>query len=177
MTITEHSLAASAILDELGACRITHFVTMPDYVQFSLYNRLADGYLPRVRVVSCATEDEAVAIALGLHVGGAVPYLSMQNQGVFACANALLSVGVNSRTPVPILVGQWGRELENRGEDPTRSRRLVVRRLEPLLDALEIPYFRLERPADVSVVSRAFRVAHEQERPAAVLVGAHTTWD
>src|SRR5207302_11091816 len=110
-------------------------------------------------------EDEAVAIAMGLHVGGKRAYLSMQNQGVFACANALLSVGVNSRTPVPILAGQWGREPDNLGHDPSESARLVVRRTEPLLDALEIPHLRVESPDDVGNVRRAFELAHERERP------------
>src|SRR5688500_20116475 len=88
MTVTEHAGGAPAILAELAACGITDFVTMPDYVQIAVNHRLAEGYLPGVRVVNTATEDEAVAIALGLHIGGRVPYLSMQNQGAFACANA-----------------------------------------------------------------------------------------
>lgn len=177
MTVTEYSVAASAICDALAGCGITHFVTMPDYVQVSVNQRIAAGGLPGVDVVNCATEDEAVAIAYGLHVGGKTPYLSMQNQGLFACANALRSVGRNARTPVPILAGQWGRELDNLGRDPGESTRLVVRRTEPLLDALEIPYFRLESPADVGVIRTAFERAHAEETPVVVLVGAHTSWD
>lgn len=177
MTLTRFSVPASAILDELAACGLTHVVTMPDYVQISVNHRLEDGAIPGVDVVNCATEDEAVAIAFGLHVGGKVPWLSMQNQGVFACANALLSVGVNSRTPIPILVGQWGRELDNLGRDPRSSTRLVVRKTEDLLDALDIPHFRLESPDDLPVIRKAFDTAHDAELPAAVLIGAHTSWD
>ena len=176
MTVTPHSVPASAVIRELRHCGITHFVTMPDYVQVSVNQAIAAGGLQGVHVVNCATEDEAVAIALGLHVAGRVPYLSMQNQGLFACANALLSVGRNARTPLPILAGQWGRELANLGDDPGASARLVVRRTEPLLDALEIPHFRLETPADAGLISAAFRVAHDHETPAVVLVGAHTSW-
>lgn len=176
MTITQYSVPASMILAELQKCGITHFVTMPDYVQISVNHAINQGELPGVTVVNCATEDEAVAIALGLHIGGKRPFLSMQNQGLFACANALRSVGVNARTPLPIMAGQWGRELENLGHDPSESARLVVRRTEPLLDALEIPHFRLESPKDIDNVSRAFSIAHEHSLPAAVLVGAHTSW-
>jgi len=177
MTLTRYSVPATAILGELAACGTTHFVTMPDYVQISVHHRLEDGYLEQVDVVNCATEDEAVSIAFGLHIGGKVPWLSMQNQGLFACANALLSVGVNSRTPLPIVVGQWGRELDNLGHDPRASARLVVRKTEVLLDALDIPYFRLEGPDDLPVIRKAFDAAHDAEIPAAVLVGAHTSWD
>ncbi len=176
MTITRFSVPAPAICDELRSCGITHLVTMPDYVQISMNQLLNDGYIEGLRIVNVATEDEAVAIALGLHIGGKVPFLSMQNQGVFACANSLLSVGVNARTPLPLLAGQWGRELDNLGSDPGASARLVVRRTEPLLDALQIPHFRLESPDDLPNIRRAFEVAHAQECPAAVLVGAHTSW-
>ncbi len=177
MTITRYSVGATAICDELRACEITHFVTMPDYVQISVNQLLNEGYIRGLHVVNCATEDEAVAISLGLHIGGRVPFLSMQNQGAFACANSLLSVGVNARTPLPILVGQWGRELANLGNDPGASDRLVVRRTEPLLDALGVPFFRLESPADLPNIRLAFERAHAEELPVAVLVGAHTSWD
>ena len=177
MTVTSYSVPASAVVEQLEGLGVTHVVTMPDYVQIAFNHRLAEGTNPSITVVNCATEDEAVAIALGLHVGGARPYLSMQNQGVFACANSLLSVGVNARTPIPILAGQWGRELGNLGKEPSESERLVVRRIEPLLDALEIPHFRMESPSDVGAVRTAFVTAHEQDRPCVVLVGAHMRWD
>lgn len=175
--ITGFSVPASLILDELAACRISHFVTMPDYVQISVNQRLAEGYLRSVEVVNCATEDEAVAIAFGLHIGGKAPYLSMQNQGLFACANALRSVGVNTRTPLPMLVGQWGRELSNLGRDPLQSARLEVRQIEPLLDALEIPHFRLESREDIPNIRRGFELSRKEKMPTVVLVGAHTSWD
>ena len=176
MTTTKYSVKASAILDELAACGITDVVTVPDYVQASVHMALEAGYLPGVKVVNCATEDEAVAIALGLWIGGRTPMLIMQNQGVFACANALRSVGMNARTPIFMLVGQWGRELENLGQDPSLSKRRVVRGIEPLLTALEIPWYRLESPADIGVIRQAFKQAFGTETPAAVLVGAHTAY-
>ncbi len=176
MTTTKYSIKASAILDELKACGITDVVTVPDYVQASVHMALEAGYLPDVRIVNCATEDEAVAIAYGLWIGGRTPVVIMQNQGAFACANALRSVGKNARTPVFMLVGQWGRELDNLGQDPSQSNRRVVRGTEPLLDALEIPWYRLEGPGDIVVIKKAFNHAFSAESPVAVLVGAHTAY-
>lgn len=175
--ITEYSVPASVVLDELDACGMTHFVTMPDYVQISVNHRLAEGYLPHVEVVNCSTEDEAVAIAFGLHIGGKVSWLSMQNQGLFACANALRSIGLEARVPMPILVGQWGRELSNLGGDPSQSSRLVVRKTEALCEAMDIPYFRLESPKDRGVIREAFDVGRSRNVATVVLVGAHTSWD
>lgn len=149
---------------------------MPDYVQIALNHQIEAGALPDVTVVSCATEDEAVAVSLGLHIGGARPFLSMQNQGLFACANSLLSVGVNAGTPLPILAGQWGRELSNLGKDPSESDRLVVRRTEPFLDSLQVPHLRIESLADVSNVARVFEVSHSRSSPCVALIGAHMSW-
>lgn len=75
------------------------------------------------------------------------------------------------------MVGQWGREVENFGKDPRDSKRREVRRTEPILDALEIPWFRMESPADVKVISEAWMKAESNSQPVAVLVGAHTSWD
>lgn len=177
MTITAHSVPAPIVAAELSGCGITHFVTMPDYVQFPLNELVNAGGLAGVEVVNCATEDEAVAIAFGLHIGGKVPYLSMQNQGLFACANALRSIGRGARTPLPIMAGQWGRELTNLGRDPRESRSLEVSMVEPLLDALQIPRYRLESPADIAVIREAFDRAHADETATAVLVGAHMSWE
>jgi len=64
MTTTNYSVKASSILDELKACGVTDVVTVPDYVQASVHMALEAGYLPNVRIINCATEDEAVALAL-----------------------------------------------------------------------------------------------------------------
>jgi sulfopyruvate decarboxylase subunit alpha len=177
MTITQWSVPASAIISALTELHVTDMVTMPDYVQISVNHKIAQGDLPGVRVINCATEDEAVAIGFGLHIGGRLPFLSMQNQGLFACANALRSVGVNSRTPLLILAGQWGRELSNLGRDPAESTRTEVRLTEPLLDALELPNYRLEGPNDLGVIRHAFDASRTRSLPAVVLIGAHTSWD
>ena len=176
MTTTKFSVKASAILDELKACGVTDVVTVPDYVQASVHMALEKGYLPDVRIVNCATEDEAVAIAYGLWIGGRTPVVVMQNQGAFASANALRSIGMNAGTPIFMMIGQWGRELENLGQDPSLSKRRAVRGTEPLLDALEIPWYRLESPDDIDVIRKAFNHVFDNESPAAVLVGAHTAY-
>jgi sulfopyruvate decarboxylase subunit alpha len=177
MTITRWSVPAPLLTDALAECRISDFVTMPDYVQIALNERIAGGALGGVRVIDCASEDEALCVAFGLHVAGRRPYLSMQNQGLFAGANALRTLARTARAPLPIMAGQWGRELANLGHDPSRSSRIEVRMSEPLLDALEIPHYRLESPDDIGVVREAFDRAHHEETATVVLVGAHTSWE
>lgn len=176
MTTTEYSVPASAFIAQLVDCGVTDIVTVPDYVQASVHMMVERGMVPGIRNVNCATEDEAVCIALGLWIGGRRPVLMIQNQGVYASANSLRSAGVSSQFPLVLLVGQWGRELANLGKDPSQSVRREVRRTEPLLDALEIEWLRVEHPDDIAKITKAFEISREQQKPVAVLIGAHTSW-
>ncbi len=175
MTTTIYSVPASAFLEQFRACGITDVVTVPDYVQVSVHMALERG-ASGIRVINCATEDEAVGIALGLWMGGRNPILMMQNQGVYASANALRSAGINSGCPMLLLVGQWGRELDNLGQDPRQSRRREVKQTEPLLEALEIEWLRVEKPEEITRIRQAWERAQQIQRPVAVLIGAHTSW-
>lgn len=53
----------------------------------------------------------------------------------------------------------------------------MVRLLEPVLDAMEIPSFRLEGPADFSNIARAWDTAWEHSRATVLVVGHYTLWD
>ncbi|MCP5433144.1 MAG: thiamine pyrophosphate-binding protein [Alphaproteobacteria bacterium] len=176
MTTTEYSVKASAILDELGRLGVTDIVTVPDYVMMSVHHKVEDGYLKGVRNINCATEDEVFCVCMGLWIGGRVPVALMQNQGLFAGSNALRSAGLHVGLPLLILAGQWGRELANLGKDPGGSARREVRMTEPLLDAMEVPRYRLEHPRDIGVIGEAFRRAQKESKPVCVLVGAHTAY-
>lgn len=176
-TTSIYSVNATSILDELKACGVTHIVTVPDFVQFSVHKYLEEGYLPDVTIVSCSTEDEAIVIAAGLYIGGKVPVVIVQNQGLYACVNNLRGAGLDAHVPIFMMVGQFGREFSNLGKNPRQSSRRMVRLLEPLLDTLEVPYWRLEGPEDTPNIRKAFQAAFEKEWPTALLIGANTGWD
>lgn len=164
------------VVDRLVAAGVTDFVSVPDWVQLSI-NRLIDqGYAPSIRSIYCATEDEAFAIAAGLHIGGRTSVVSIQNQGLYAGLNNLRALGLDAHIPLVMLVGQFGREQENLGQDPRRSRRIVVSRLEGLLDHMGIESFRLDGPSEYDVIDAAYTHANETSSPAAVIVGAVTSW-
>src|SRR5262249_37338754 len=50
-----------------------------------------------IRVVTCATEDEAACIAAGLHVGGEPVVLMIQHAGLYASVNTLRGVAMDGR--------------------------------------------------------------------------------
>jgi sulfopyruvate decarboxylase subunit alpha len=174
--LSQYSVSARAILDVFRAKEITHVTTVPDYAQLSLQMRLEEGYLPATRVMRCCTEDQAVECSAGLWIGGKKAVVIMQNQGFYACVNSVRAVGIDAKLPLVLMIGPWGREFANLGQDPRQSRRRVVAMLEPMLDTLGIRHWRLESAADLGNVGAAIDYAYAESAPAAVVVGAYTAW-
>src|SRR6059058_5961083 len=63
-----------------------------------------------IRVLTCATEDEAVAIAAGLYIGGEPVALMIQHAGLYASVNTLRGVALDGRLPIFYMIGLLGRE-------------------------------------------------------------------
>jgi len=124
-----------------------------------------------IRVVTCATEDEATTAAAGLWMGGEPCVLMIQHAGLYASVNTLRGVALDGRVPVFYMIGLLQRE---RDKDPRESRHSMVRYAEPLLDTFGVPHARLEGPDDVHLIPEYFRLARERRGPAAVLVGLET---
>lgn len=163
------SVDPGAILAALRAIGITHVITVPDTHQRTLLTLLAESSHPRL--ITVCTEDEAIAINAGVYIGGARPLLLIQNNGLYACLNALKAISLDARVPTLMLVGEHGRDLAVASrENSERS----VRMLEPTLELWEVPYFRLDDPEHLSRLEVAHRLSIERAWPVAVLLGAPT---
>lgn len=125
-----------------------------------------------IRVVTCATEDEATALAAGLYIGGEPVVLMIQHAGLYASVNTLRGVSMDGRAPVFYMIGLLSREKE---KDPRQSRHSMVRYCEPLLDTFGVPHARLEGPDDVHLIPEYYRLSRQRRGPAVVLVGLETT--
>jgi len=175
MNLTEYSIPATAMLERMKAAGVDHFVTVPDWVQMSLHQQLETG-AHGIRQINASSENQCVTMAAGLTLGGKKPLVSMQNQGLYNCVNTLRAVCLDAHIPLVFLVGQFGREYANLGQDSRQSRRTMVRVMEPMLDALDIPYFRLERPSDLGQLEQAYTVAQQRSTAAVILFGAPMAW-
>ncbi len=169
-------ISASGVIGALQRADVSHFVTVPDFVQLALHQAIerGDGGMSLVRACN---EDQAVCAAAGLTVAGRSPVIAVQNQGFYACINAMRAVTLDARIPTVFLIGQFGRETANFGRSSTASRRRVVSLLEPMLDTLGVPFWRLESEADLPSVEKAFAVARGNRGPAALVVGQPITWN
>ena len=125
-----------------------------------------------IRVLTCATEDEAVAIAAGLYIGGEPVALMIQHAGLYASVNTLRGVALDGRLPIFYMIGLLGREKDR---DPRDSRHSMVRYCEPLLDLFGVPHARLEGPQDVHLIPEYYRLSRERRGPAVLLVGLETS--
>jgi sulfopyruvate decarboxylase TPP-binding subunit len=124
-----------------------------------------------IRVLTCATEDEAATVAAGLYIGGEPCVLMIQHAGLYASVNTLRGVAMDGRVPIFYMIGLLSRE---RDRQPQESRHSMVRFCEPLLDTFGVPHARLEGPDDVHLIPEYYRRAQERRGPAAVLVGLET---
>jgi sulfopyruvate decarboxylase TPP-binding subunit len=125
-----------------------------------------------LRVLTCATEDEATTIAAGLYAGGEPVMLMIQHAGLYASVNTLRGVAMDGKVPMFYMIGLLQRE---RDKDPKESRHSMVRFAEPLLDTFGVPHARLEGPDDVHRIPEYYRLSRQRRGPAAVLVGLETS--
>jgi len=163
------SVPASALYEAILAAGVTDVVAVPDTHQRALIDLLLASDV--IRFIQCTTEDEAMAIAAGLIVGGRRPMLQIQHAGLYACVNNLRGIGLDGELPVVLLVGLLGRDPDRAPDDSFDS---MVRYAGPLLDALEIPHWLIDSAADVGALAEAMRAAEASQRPAAVFVGMPT---
>ena len=163
------SVPAAMLLAAILEAGVTDVVAVPDTHQRTLIDLLLPS--DAVRFVQCTTEDEAMAVAAGLIVGGRRPLLQIQHAGLYACVNNLRGVGIDGELPLVLLIGLLGRDPDRAPHDSFDS---MVRYAEPLLDALEVPRFLIDGPADVGRLAEAIREAEAGQHPVAVLVGMAT---
>ena len=164
------SIPAATLYEALRDAGVTDVVAVPDTHQSSLIAMLVQR--DEIPFIQATTEDEAIAIAAGLLIGGRRPVLQIQHAGMYASVNNLRGVAIDGEFPLVLLIGLLGR-------DPAKAPRLnldsMVHYAEPLLDALDVPHFLLEGPDDSGSVADAFRAAQERSGPVALLVGMPTS--
>ena len=163
------AIPAADLLQSLRDVGVTDVVAVPDTHQRSLIQLLDST--EDIRFIQAATEDEAVALAAGLIVGGRKPVVQIQHAGLYACVNHLRGIAEDGRFPMVFLIGLLGRDPHRMPRDHAGS---MVRLAEPLLDTMQVPHWLLDGPGDLGRVAEAFAAADERQGPTALLVGVNT---
>ena len=159
------------VYDALKGCGVRIFSALPETWLVHLI-RMADED-PDVVLVRLAKEEEGVGISMGAHLAGEASAMLMQNHGFLAAINGIVSGAQLYRIPLLMVISHRG-ELGER--DPWQTEGGLV--TAHVLDALWIPFFRLEEP---SKAARRIREAHtlagSASRPVALLLCRELMWE
>ncbi|MBI1245498.1 MAG: decarboxylase [Alphaproteobacteria bacterium] len=163
--------SGARIIAALKSAGVGFVVAVPDIVT-------SDGLLwpisrdPDFRLVRMCKEDEGVAICTGLAFSGRRSVMLIQQTGFLDSINAIRAVGVEYEQPVVMLVGLQGKEP---GVAPSKSKKVSVNIVEPILDTMGIARHLVETDADVEAVAPAIENAYAASRPVCVLIGQPPT--
>ena len=161
------SLDAARTLNAIVEAGITHVVTVPDTFQRTLLDAIE--HHTELALIQCCTEDEAICINAGLFMTGWRALLSIQNNGLYACLNALKGVALECDIPTVMLIGQYGQVA---GVPSEESHLRQVRMLEPTLRTWEVPFSRLYRNEDLRDFASRYDEAMRHGQTVAFIIGA-----
>ena len=162
MTVSrDNSLAVYKGIQDAG---VRFLSAMPETWLLYLL-QLADND-PAMTLVEVAKEEEAVGIAAGAYFAGTPNILLMQNHGLLASINGLVSLAMLYRVPLVMLValrGHWGEPY------PWHTQGGIV--TEPVLRALGLPFDHARDPAQVGrQIREAVTFAGSSLSPVALLL-------
>jgi sulfopyruvate decarboxylase TPP-binding subunit len=161
------TLAGRNIIDAIVASGIDFVVSVPDITTSEgLLRPLAQMKSPRL--IRVCKEDEGIGICAGLAYTGKRALLLIQQTGMLDSINAIRGVAVEYALPVCMMVGLLEKEPD---VPPRQSKRYGVRIVEPILDAMGIPYHEIEQDADVGRIRPAIDEAYAASRPVVLLIG------
>jgi sulfopyruvate decarboxylase subunit alpha len=128
---------------------------------------------PEMTLVRLAKEEEGVGISAGAHFAGVKSAMLMQNHGFLAAVNGIVSCAQLYRIPLLMLISQRGSFGE---KDPWQTEGGGV--TEHVLEALRIPFDRLDTPEQVSrKIAKAQTLAYSASRPVALLLSRDLMWE
>ena len=161
------ALSGLGIIDAIRASGIEFVISVPDITTSEgLLRPLAQASKPRL--IRVCKEDEGVGICAGLAYTGKRALLLIQQTGMLDSINAIRGVAVEYRLPICMMVGLLEKEP---GVAPRQSKRYGVRIVEPILDAMAIPYHEIETDADMGKIRPAIDDAYAGSHPVVMLIG------
>jgi sulfopyruvate decarboxylase TPP-binding subunit len=164
------SVPAEVLHREIGALGLKHVLTVPDTAQKSLMAALRRD--PEITTHTFSTEDEVIACNAGMWIGGVDALVLIQNTGFFASVNALRGVAIDLKVPTFMLVGQYGHDVKVSVEHDSNT---AVRLIKPVLAALQVPFYVIDRASDAAVLRPAFERSRSERSPVVCLVTAPTS--
>ena len=152
------------VIRVLKANAIKLVTYVPDKVLAPLIRGIhADDYFT---VVCPAREEEAVGIVTGAYMAGLRGIVLMQTSGFATLPNALASLVVPYQIPLLMMISERGTL-----GDFQLGQVMVCRTMRPILNAMNIEHYAIERQEDVEfIVERMIRQAYATRAAAAMIL-------
>jgi sulfopyruvate decarboxylase subunit alpha len=159
------------VYDALKACGVKMLSALPETWLVHLIRLAEDD--PEMTLVRLAKEEEGVGVSAGAHLAGVRSAMLMQNHGLLASINGIVSCAQLYRIPLLMLISYRGDFGER---DPWQTEGGGV--TEVLLRALRIPYLRLDDPSHVTRrIAKAQTLALAANKPVALLLCRDLMWE
>lgn len=139
---------AKEVITGLKDARVQFVVGLPDSTLLGVFRAAAADQ--ELRFVPVTNEAEGVSVAAGIWASGKRSVLMMENSGLRAACEALSRLGLVNGVPVPMLMGYRG----DLGERFNWGINHGVT-MEPLLQAMRIPYRIINRREEIRPVVKA----------------------
>ena len=154
---------ADTVVESLKSNQLHIVSYVPDKVTWRVLSKLESD--PTFRVVPATREDEAIGIVAGAYAANRRGAVFMQSSGLGNCVNALGSLCIPFRVPMPMFISVRGELGEfNMAQVP------VGKAVGPILDTLGLQHFALSRKEDLSeILDGAIKLTFAGRLPVGVL--------
>jgi sulfopyruvate decarboxylase alpha subunit len=158
----KRSEIARRIADELAGCGVKLVASLPDNWISELIRHL-DGD-ERFRHVPVNREESAIGLCAGAYMGGLGSAALMGASGFMTCIYAITKINYSYEVPLLLL-------LTLRGSFGDHHKHHISNGLylQPVLQAIDLPYIIVSRPDELGAIGRAYHHSRAFARPSAVL--------
>jgi sulfopyruvate decarboxylase subunit alpha len=152
---------AARIVDAAADCGISLVASLPDGWITRLITQFAGD--ARFRHVAVNREESAIGLCSGAFMSGTGAFALMGASGFLTCIYAITKI--NYTYQIPLLIGIT---LRGRPGDPAKFHQSNGLYLEPVIQAIDIPFVTIERSQDIARLAVAYRHSRVMSRPVVV---------
>jgi sulfopyruvate decarboxylase subunit alpha len=152
---------AARIVEAAAGCGISLVASLPDGWITPLITRFAADQ--RFRHVAVNREESAIGLCSGAFFSGIGAFALMGASGFLTCIYAITKI--NYTYQIPLLIGIT---LRGRPGDPAKFHQSNGLYLEPVMQAIDIPFVAIERGADITRLATAYKHSRVLSRPVVV---------
>ena len=154
---------ARRIADELAGCGVKLVASLPDNWISELITHLEGD--ERFLHVPVNREESAIGLCAGAYMGGLGSAALMGASGFMTCIYAITKINYSYEMPLLLVMTLRGTFGDHHKHHISNGLYL-----QPVLQAIDLPYIIVSRPDELGAIGRAYRHSRTFARPSAVLL-------